>query len=1699
MDVFSVRDATVRQFADYLFYSLRVADERLRGWLHENLEKGVFWPDPLVQLNPSYEFGCALNDLVSQGKVHSDCLKVFGNLRFYRHQQEAIERALQREHLVVSSGTGSGKTLTYLVPIFDHIFRHARSTNKVCALIVYPMNALVNSQLEALTSYSRNYEKATGQTCPVRFGRYTGQEGAADREKLKSQPPHILLTNFMMLELMLVRPEDNIFIDHADLKFVVLDELHSYRGRQGADVALLLRRLRARCAKDDLTFIGTSATLATGETREERRKLIADAASKIFGVIVKPENVVEESLRRAIPYPRPIDPKALREAILSDRLPSSWEEIAQDPLAAWIEDTFGVEEEADGHLRRKKPITLREGANKLSQITGVDEEKCLQRLKEYLLRGSEITLPDSPEGLPVFGIRLHQFFSQGGAVFATLEPKAKRAFTLEGQSFADENRLYFPLAFCRECGQDYYLVVMDEEANQILPRPPLPGFEAELVGKIGYLMLDEEGRWICDAEHLPDHWTDANGRIKYHYKQRLPRQIFVKPDGRFEQKEDGLPAWFIPGPFSFCLNCGQVYLPQERDFRKLAFFSAGGRSTATTLIILSALSHLEKDDSIDKSAKKVLSFSDNRQDVALQSGHFNDFVQTAVLRAALVRALKENSKEEQLRHDEVEDAVYRAIGVDPKEFLKDPNLRPETPQGRKAIRTFQQLLTYRLYEDLRRGWRVTMPNLEQVGLLRIDYDGLKELSKNEDKWAGVSLMERLSPDERYEFLRSLLDRMRQSLAIDAHFLEENQMKQFQKRALEFLNERWFDEKESIREPFAFVLGSPTGERERSLSYRSRLGQDIRRYAQRRGVVLDVSEFDDFIRQVMRRLNEFGIVSISKENRSGQEVELFRVKWAAILWRLGDGQPPKDVLREERQIEVLREAIERTVNQFFRNLYEELALHLRQFWSGEHTAQVAYERRLQREEAFRSGELPCLFCSPTMELGIDIRDLHIVHLRNVPPTPTNYAQRSGRAGRAGSPALVFTLAAFGNAHDQYFFRRQQEIVAGQVRPPKLDLTNEDLIKTHIHAIWLAKTGVSLGQSIDKVVELGEEGYPLKAEVRERIKPNDQLLEGCLSECQRVLQDLMPELRRTDWFTEDWLERVIKEAPENFDKAFERWRELYRSVQEELRAVAQELAIPYRDKNQQQKIERRQKEALRQKELLLRVGTQPEESDFYPYRYLASEGFLPGYNFPRLPLRAYVPYGEGEFVTRPRFLALTEFGPRNVLYHEGAKYRIVRALLPPGGVESRLHRAKLCLECGYFHSGQEVDFNLCANCGSHLDGSNSVVTDRLFEMTNVSTWRVERIFCDEEERLRQGFKVTTHFRFAPTIGGGKRCFSATVFGGNNEQLAIMTYGPAAMLVRINHKWRIARDDGFGLDTSTGFWVKAPDEEESEDFGPDFHLQTTRTTVVRLFTWDTHDILLFGLPVTEQRDEEFWASLQYALLQGIKVVFELEENELSAERIGQGMNRRILVWEATEGSMGVLKQLVNSVDALSQVAIAALRVCHFDPQTGEDTNPECVCACYDCLLSYSNQLEHLKLNRHAVKDYLLMLSKSHVQVSHTARDYDAHYQELRRKTDPESELERRLLDYLYQTRRRLPDDARRYISEIPCEADFFYEPNICVFCDGAVHDLPEVKKKDREIRLRLREKGYRVIVIRYDRDLEEQVKGYEDVFGVGFEGKG
>src|SRR5205814_8867905 len=127
----------------------------------------------------------------------------------------------------------------------DYVLRHG-SGKGIQAIVIYPMNALANSQLKELEKFlCQGYPDRKG---PVTFARYTGQEAEEERERIRANPPDILLTNYVMMELILTRSSDVALINSAALRFLILDELHTYRGRQGADVALLVRRVQNRMA-----------------------------------------------------------------------------------------------------------------------------------------------------------------------------------------------------------------------------------------------------------------------------------------------------------------------------------------------------------------------------------------------------------------------------------------------------------------------------------------------------------------------------------------------------------------------------------------------------------------------------------------------------------------------------------------------------------------------------------------------------------------------------------------------------------------------------------------------------------------------------------------------------------------------------------------------------------------------------------------------------------------------------------------------------------------------------------------------------------------------------------------------------------------------------------------------------------------------------------------------------------------------------------------------------------------------------------------------------------------------------------------------------------------------------------------------------------------------------------------------------------
>ena len=1640
-NVFDFRNELVADYSSFSRSFTTISAPDIDAEVQRQYNAGRYWPEPLIQINPNYQRRGTVQELAAQGILHKHCADIFqvgkleGNpqpLHLYTHQLEGIAKAQARQSYVVTTGTGSGKSLAFFIPVIDRILKAKDEGGeaKTRAIVIYPMNALANSQLEELNKFLHGYPL---DAQPFTVARYTGQESRAEREAIAKNPPDILLTNFMMLELILTRFEetDRQVVAHCKgLEFLILDELHTYRGRQGADVALLVRRLREKLEAEQLVCIGTSATMSSTGSVEDRNKTVADVSTKLFGArpAITSHEVIGETLERVTDTTK--DVSAIRQSLptVLAKTAFEWndfEEFKRDPLAIWVELNLGIELPANEKPRRAKPITLSEASKRLAHDANCSEEVATQGLQKFLVAAQSNMV--TPQGRPPFAFKLHQFISGPGKVHSTLEPEGVRHITLDAQRFAPgrqtEAVLLYPAHFCRECGQEYHPVWREEKAGIRFNPREIDDVSADdnEDAKFGFLCAHRDGQtYQGQLEDLPESWLDlskAEPKVKRDYKHSVPTATQVDPQG---SEGRGVRYWYIPGKFKFCLGCGIAYEAHGKDMNRLSSLSGEGRSSATTMLTLSALRQLFAQTDIPDGLpdpRKLLGFTDNRQDAALQAGHFNDFVFLLTLRAGLVAALQNN--EGVLTEEHLTDAVFKSLGFDRNdpavlsEYLRTPKLMGLARQ--EAQRTLRFVLGYRLLRDLRRGWRFNNPNLDQLNLLNIDYRGLQEFCADTQVFGHEStLLSKLGPSNREAFCRLVFDEMRRSLCLESRYLDPVEQDKARNSAHSYLNERWaFAPDEIMSTAKYLVLGKRPEYRGKprtdlvSGGPRSRLLRLLKRAAfwKQTSFAGQVSnwkeqELAEALEALLQAAANYGYV-----HKQAVEPTLlgWRLNAAALDWSLPQGE--YDTLQKP--------------NAFFRQLYLTIAEILKlpghplfDFEAHEHTAQVDSARRQLLEQRFRYTEkdrkdwadnpahdapldrLPVMFCSPTMELGVDISALNTVYLRNVPPTPANYAQRSGRAGRSGQQALVITYCAALSPHDQWFFHHANEMVHGVVRAPTLDLANRDLVESHLHAVWLASAEIALENSIAPLIDLELPGKPVNANLHAKLA-DEAVLARARYSAARVVNQLSGDLVGVKWFSSDYVDQVINNSPYAFAAALERWRSLFDATRKQMDMADGIVKSHTASHSERENARRRYGDAARQYAVLLKTGN-TQNSDFYTYRYLASQGFLPGYNFPRLPLMAWIPAGgsangsgkddEGSMVSRPRFLALSEFGPRSLIYHQGRMYRVVRAKLNVGSADHvsgsgqlGTITARICSQCGYGHLGDDAGAeplaNCCENCDALLTQHDWV--NQLYRIETVETVPVERISINDEERQRQGFELQTTYRFLPAPDGTIQKHEAHVLQGH-DTLASLTYSPAARLWRINRGWRRRKDKeqlGFYINPITGTWSKrdSPDEGKTTDAPDEALLDKVPNQRIVPFVEDHRNVLILA-PVNPLSIEAM-ATLQAALKRGIEQTFQIEESELVAEALPTADNRQVLMfYEAAEGGAGVLTRLANEKRSLALVAAAALRVMHFATPpdawsveslvTLEEKRPDgtsiCEAGCYQCLLSYFNQPDHDHIDR-------------------------------------------------------------------------------------------------------------------------------------------
>jgi hypothetical protein len=939
------------------------------------------------------------------------------------------------------------------------------------------------------------------------------------------------------------------------------------------------------------------------------------------------------------------------------------------------------------------------------------------------------------------------------------------------------------------------------------------------------------------------------------------------------------------------------------------------------------------------------------------------------------------------------------------------------------------------------------------------------------------------------------------------------MKQNEREFREKLRSPWtLDENEELENPKVVRL-EPLAPRapfkSASMGPTSGLGKFFKHFAKSQGIdheILRGENYSDFIYTLMNRLvaADFLQVLTAKSNE-GKEIPTYRLKVDRILWTSGDGTTVKhDVIKGRSFRDQPRQP-----NQFFAEMYRNGLPKGKQLRAEDHTGQLDKDSRLDREDRFKcewwndqartqpdiarisSDSISALFCSPTMELGVDIGGLSVVHMRNVPPNSANYAQRSGRSGRSGQGALVFTYCSTFSPHDRHYFKHQADLVAGAVQPPRLDLCNRELLLSHLNALAISEIGLAgiegeAGKpaSLSSLVAMETTEMPLKSITRDGLKLTSSMFEQIKSTFKRAIYDFATELNNkgSGWYSDTWIDHNLNKLADHLDESLQRWRRLYASAKSSLSKATSriESGILAANSEEYKKLTKLQNQSTRQLNLLVNdTGHRFSDlSEFYPYRYLASEGFLPGYNFTRLPVRVFLQAGgwggrDGEYISRPRAIALREFAPLNIIYHNGRKFRIDQ--LVSRDVEESLTEAKISKAAGYFLNEEQQDYEICPFTLKNLsDAANRLQIQNLMEMSESRANEIDRISCEEEERTSRGFEIDTYFSMDGTLDRVRKAVASVA----DTHLLNLRFLPTARLVYVNTKWRSARNSGFPLSMTNGIWkASIPPPEE----------QTEAWRLVNLWTSNTADALYIEPIQPLGLDADGVITLQYALKRGIELEYQIEPNELGVVAVGESSAPNILIYEAAEGSLGILSRFADSHETLHRVVQRAKEICRYDDPHYKAK------ASYDDLLSYYNQRDHLRIDRFKIREALdkLLVCSVEVQTSNDYSDYDSHYQSLLTAIDPTSTLERDFLDYLYQHNLRLPDRAQKRTPGIYCQPDFYYESRIWVFIDGSVHDQPEVAKEDKKKRAELMAQGDEVIVYRYDQNLEKLVASRPDIF--------
>ncbi len=1112
----------VRSFLKYQLSAYPFADPRLHSQMRELLSVDKVRRTPLlhgpyISLSRGFREGASIQQLIDDGVFHPHLRQIIpaGITNLYGHQERAVRGVHAGQTTLVSTGTGSGKTECFLYPIISKCLqlKDEHAPAGITAVIVYPMNALAEDQLDRLRGLlagsgisfgmyvgktENNERDVAGHRMPagsskadyeavLKTFRDAGRpdavhplEEACSRERMRTpgSQPRILLTNVKQLELLLTRQVDVDLFADARLDFLVFDEAHTFTGTNGAETACLIRRLRKFCGKDanQTTCVATSATIVDEQDPDAARNF----ASRFFGVpsaavmTVHEEYQVDTWSPNFTPPTPTIEPRELLDKALAAvdaedadaPIRDLYQHLVGKPLPSgdWKGSLFEALREnqvaAKIHVALFRPRELYLLLGELEKTVGrqVAEEELLA----YLTLGAA----SLKNGRPLLRPVVHGFIRgiSGAVVTFPTDNEPKLWLSSEDELTRNPNAdlAWRPRVFtCTTCGQHYYATHLKD---------------------FQFTKSKPDGGQLADGGSA--YWEALDPKNGGKRAVLVDQIISQEDDEDLEEGERTHPLHFCrhcgsaaPNEFSRCFGCGSTSTPVKlyaiKDSAKQpgnlsSCLSCGARGKRmgrrfrepireVRAVNVSDVHVLAQDMVHHAERKRLLVFADNRQDAAFQAGWMKDHARRFRLRSLMADAMKGASVNigdmtmKISQELEQNDVLSRALI--PEVWRAVPK------EGTGGMHEDERLHFLRI-QVLR---EVTMAANQQIGLepwgrMKVTYRGLDASARFVQTW---SLKLKIPPEDLLAGIAALLDHLRRRrLLYDS------------RRAI--FSRYWNEGDREIQRGYLPVLPGPQGMKLRAapdddkarvfqwIGTRSTLVQQI---AKKWGVLNDdVPEFLEGLWQYLTS-PDIGLLTAvtlrgSKDRALPNCSGVYQIDSAKLLLSENHGyhrckRCRRKVMRRTPGNKCLAWQCDGEL-EFIGEDPDNYNLQLlderyEMLRPEEHTAMVPQEHRERIENWFKgSGDaVNTLVCTQTLELGVDIGALDSVLLRNVPPLPANYWQRAGRAGRRHRMAVTLAYCR-PTSHDRAYFNDPPKMLGGRVDPPAFNLRNDVMVAKHVHA-------------------------------------------------------------------------------------------------------------------------------------------------------------------------------------------------------------------------------------------------------------------------------------------------------------------------------------------------------------------------------------------------------------------------------------------------------------------------------------------------------------------------------------------------------------------------------------------------------------------------------------------------------------------------